>query len=88
MSGNSDESTKNILIMKGRSSCQTVNDILKDINLLSKPHCKMLSKTNDILPFEDVNSIEFLCGKNDSSLFMIGSHTKKRPNNLVMVCLQ
>lgn len=44
----------------------------------------MLSKKNDIRPFENVNSIEFLSQKNDCSLFMIGSHSKKRPNNFVL----
>lgn len=44
----------------------------------------MLSKKNDIRPFENVNSLEFLSQKNDCSLFMIGSHSKKRPNNFVL----
>ena len=44
----------------------------------------MLSKKNDIRPFESINSLEFLSQKNDCSLFMVGSHSKKRPNNIVM----
>lgn len=51
---------------------------------LSKPHCHILSKKNEIIPFEDVTSLEFLCQKNDCSLFALGSHSKKRPNNLVL----
>ena len=44
----------------------------------------MLSKKNDIRPFESINSLEFLSEKNDCSLFMVGSHSKKRPNNIVI----
>ena len=51
---------------------------------MKKPFYKSLSKKNDIRPFDDVNSLEFLSKKNDCSLFVIGSHSKKRPNNLVM----
>lgn len=51
---------------------------------MKKPFYKSLSKKNEIRPFEAVNSLEFLSQKNDCSLFMVGSHSKKRPNNLVM----
>ena len=44
----------------------------------------MMSKKNNIRPFDEVNSLEFLSQKNDCSLFMVGSHSKKRPQNLVM----
>lgn len=50
------------------------------------PHSKLMSKNNPISAFEHAgkNSIEFLCTKNDSTLFAIGSHNKKRPSNLVL----
>ena len=28
--------------------------------------------------------MEFYCKKNDSSLFMLGNHNKKRPHNIIM----
>ena len=34
-------------------------------------------------PFEDQTSLEFMSQKNDASLFAFGSHSKKRPHNLV-----
>ena len=44
----------------------------------------MLSKKNDFRPFEDETPIEKLSKKLDASLFLFGSHTKKRPNNIVI----
>ena len=35
-----------------------------------------------IHPFEDASSLEFFSEKQDASLFVVGSHSKKRPNNL------
>jgi len=35
-------------------------------------------------PFDSPIPIEFLSNKNDCSLFAFGSHTKKRPNNLIL----
>ena len=43
-----------------------------------------LSRKNKMLPFEDEQPLEFLAHKNDASLFMFGSHNKKRPHNIVM----
>lgn len=45
---------------------------------------KVLQRRNDIHPFEDASSIEFLCEKNDCGAFAFASHSKKRPNNLVL----
>jgi hypothetical protein len=79
------EGPKNALIMKGHKTSQTITDVLRDLGKLTKPHNKLLSRKNEILPFEDANSIEFLAPKNDCSLFALGSHSKKRPNNLTLV---
>ena len=79
------ENTKKALIMRGHSTSQVIVDVLGDISKLVKPNCKVLSRKNEILPFEDVNSLEFLATKNDTSLFALGSHSKKRPHNLVLV---
>ena len=50
---------------------------------LKKPNAIAFSKSNSIHPFENANSIAFWSQKNDASLFLIGLHSKKRPNNLV-----
>lgn len=66
------ENTKNALILKGHHTSQLVNDTLKDIAKLISPHCKVLNRKNEILPFEDINSLEFLAEKNDCSMFLLG----------------
>ena len=81
------ERVKKVMFLKGRHSSEVLNTAMKDLTLLSKPNCKSLSKKNDINPFEDPNSLEFLGSKNDCGIFVFGSHTKKRPNNLVIVSL-
>jgi ribosome production factor 2 len=78
------EGGKNLLVLRGHKTSQTIKDVLSDFARLAKPNCKPLMKKNDILPFEDVNSIEFLTTKNDCGLFVIGSSTKKRPDNLII----
>jgi len=35
-------------------------------------------------PFDDAASLEKLCGRNDISLFILGNHSKKRPQNLII----
>lgn len=44
----------------------------------------MFSRKHDIQPFENQDQLEALCKKTDASLFMFGSHNKKRPNNIVI----
>lgn len=78
------EYTKRCLILKGSSTSQNIVNVLRDLSALTKPNCKVLSHNNNILPFEDVNSLEFLCTKNECALFALATHSKKRPNNLVL----
>jgi ribosome production factor 2 len=61
-----------------------MNTVLKDLYTLKKPAAKQFTKRNLTRPFEDPSSVEFLCRANDSSLFSYVSHSKKRPQNLVM----
>jgi ribosome production factor 2 len=61
-----------------------MNTVLKDLHTLKKPSAKLFTKRNMTRPFEDPSSVEFLCKANDASLFSYVSHSKKRPQNLVM----
>ncbi len=50
--------------------------------MLKKPEATNFSKKNIIHPFDDASSLEFFAEKQDASLFVVGSHSKKRPNTL------
>ncbi|KAM6992712.1 ribosome production factor 2 homolog [Tautogolabrus adspersus] len=77
------EDVKTAMIMKGGNSNQTVTQALKDIYALKKPNAVLYKKKNITRPFEDSTSLEFFSKKTDCSLFLFGSHNKKRPNNLI-----
>ena len=58
-----------------------------EILLFAYLHYPLLVTENpDVRPFESGGSerIEFFCRKNDASLFVVGSHSKKRPHNIVL----
>ena len=52
--------------------------------MLKKPEAIMLQKHNQKRPFEEESEINFLSDKNDCSLFAYGTHSKKRPHNLIL----
>ena len=78
------EGPKNALIIRGHKTSQKVKDAMSDIALLLKPYNKNFNRKNEVLPFEDPNSLEFLCEKNECSTFLLGTHSKKRPDNIVL----
>lgn len=78
------EDAKNTLLLEGRKCSGNVRLALKDLYNLKKPLCKKLTRSNDITPFEDTSSIQFLVDKNDCNLFLFGSSSKKRPDNIVL----
>ncbi|ODQ67421.1 Brix-domain-containing protein [Nadsonia fulvescens var. elongata DSM 6958] len=79
------ENVKKALFIPGTTCNKVLHDVMVDLNALKKPDAKRFQKKNDIRPFEDPASLEFFAEKNDSSLLVLGSHNKKRPNNLTFV---
>jgi len=81
-----EKDAKSILLLKGTRCSDDMHTLLKDLRTISAPHAKLLNKNNPISSFEVDGrmSLEFLCTKNDCSLFALASHNKKRPNNLVL----
>lgn len=77
------EDVKSAMIMKGGNTSETVTQALKDIYSLKKPNAVLYKKRNITRPFEDSTSLEFFSKKTDCSLFLFGSHNKKRPHNLI-----
>jgi len=78
------ENTKGSIFVRGEKTSQIITNVLKDLYTLKKPHSVFYNKKNKIRPFEDPSSIEFFSQKTDSSLFAFGTHSKKRPHNLVL----
>jgi ribosome production factor 2 len=43
-----------------------------------------MKRSHDLAPMDDASLVERITTKYDCSLFMVGNHQKKRPNNLVI----
>lgn len=81
------ENAKKTLILHGTKTSSVLNSVLAQIYHLKRDNAIRFTKKNDkIRPFESggETSLEFLSLKTDCSLFVFGSHSKKRPNNLVL----
>lgn len=72
------------MLIKGGNANLTVTEVLKDIYAVKKPFAVLYKRKNVTRPFEDQTSLEFFSKKSDCSLFLFGSHNKKRPNNLII----
>jgi len=80
-----EESLKKAIFAKSSTSSANINTALSQLLLLKKPDGIPFSKANkDLHPFEDATSLEFWSMKNDAAFVLVGSHSKKRPNNLVL----
>ncbi|XP_066949549.1 ribosome production factor 2 homolog [Macrobrachium rosenbergii] len=78
------ENTKQCMLLHGQKTSETSRQCLKDIHSFKKPNSHLLTKKSPFLPFEDILPIERLSQKYDYSLFAVATHTKKRPDNLIM----
>lgn len=81
------ETGKKTLILHGMKTSNVLNQVLTDIYHLKRANSMKYTRKNDkIRPFESggESSLEFFSVKTDCSMFVFGSHSKKRPNNLVM----
>lgn len=78
------EGPKKTLFFNGRKTSETVRKFLNDIYDIKKPDAFKLRHSNDITIFEDATRVEQFCKKYETPLFLMGSHSKKRPNNVVI----
>ncbi|XP_072932790.1 ribosome production factor 2 homolog [Epargyreus clarus] len=78
------EGPKQCIFLQGRNPSERTRKLLKDIYDLKKPDAAYLSRKNDFVPFEDAALIEKLCYKKEAALFGVGSHSKKRPHNIIL----
>ncbi|CAG9462405.1 unnamed protein product [Pedinophyceae sp. YPF-701] len=81
-----DENTKKLLLVKGRKTSQVVKDLMRDFGRLKGLDKRVMQRNNEISPFEPGGEepLEHLSDRNDCSLFLLGSHSKKRPHNITL----
>ncbi len=79
-----EENPKTCLFLRGTTASQVVQDCLTDLHAMRAPLAKKFSKKNDVHPFEDAASLEFFSRKNDASLLVFGSSSKKRRHCLTL----
>ncbi|SCV03663.1 LAMI_0H09956g1_1 [Lachancea mirantina] len=79
------ENVKQALFIPGKTSNKLLHDAMVDLSALKKPDIKRFTKKNGILPFEDASQLEFFSEKNDCSLMVLATSSKKRKNNLTFV---
>ncbi|OIW35521.1 Brix-domain-containing protein [Coniochaeta ligniaria NRRL 30616] len=78
------ENPKTALFLRGTTCSQVVQDALGDLHSLRQPLAKKFTKKNPIHPFEDASSLEFFSEKNDASILVFGSSSKKRPHAITL----
>lgn len=81
------ENAKKTLLLQGTKTSAMLNAVLAQIYHLKRGNAVRFTRKNDkIHPFESggETSLEFFSLKTDCSLFVFGSHSKKRPNNLIL----
>ncbi|KAG7028079.1 Ribosome production factor 2-like protein [Cucurbita argyrosperma subsp. argyrosperma] len=81
------ETGKKTLILHGTKTSGVLNEVLTEIYHLKKESAVKYSRRNEgIKPFENGgdSSLEFFSLKTDCSIIVYGSHSKKRPDNLVI----
>lgn len=79
------ENPRTTLFLRYTSCSELLHLVLADLCALKRPLAIKFSKKNSIHPFEDPSSLEFFSEKNDASLMVYGSHSKKRPHCLTLV---
>lgn len=78
------ENDKSTIFVRGGHTSEVITTCLKDLFQLKKSVGMCLKNRNPFHPFEDESGLEKFCAKYDCSLFAFGSHSKKRPHNLVL----
>ena len=80
-----EEDTKRSVMLRGNKISNEVQQVIRDFHLMrGKDHSTLnLRKSRDLLPFEDCNELEHIVSKFNCSLFLLGTHQKKRPDNLI-----
>ena len=65
------EDEKVALFLRANKTSEASLSALRDLFSLKKPAAKMFSRRNQVRPFEDETSVEFLCDKNDAATCVV-----------------
>ncbi|KAK0731557.1 Brix domain-containing protein [Lasiosphaeris hirsuta] len=76
------ENPKKALFLRGTTCSQITQDALADLYAMRQVHGKRFHKKNPVHPFEDASSLTFFSEKNDCSLVLFASSSKKRPHTI------
>ncbi|TKA71465.1 hypothetical protein B0A55_07794 [Friedmanniomyces simplex] len=79
------ENARTTLFLKYTTCSDILSLVLTDLHALKRPLAIKFGKKNNIHPFEDPSSLEIFSEKNDASLMVYASHSKKRPHCLTFV---
>lgn len=79
------ENPRTALFLKYTSTSEILNLVMTDLHSLKRPLGIKFNKKNDIHPFENPASLEFFSEKNDASMMVFASHSKKRPHCMTIV---
>lgn len=80
-----EDAPKTSVIIRGNKSSPSIAALLQDFHRLRAPQSVLLSRKHpEIYPFEKFETMQKILGKHDSNLYCFGSHSKKRPSNLVI----
>ncbi|GFH18265.1 brix domain-containing protein, partial [Haematococcus lacustris] len=81
------EDAKKVLFLYANKVSQVVKDVLLDLHMMKKTEAVKFSRKNEeCRPFEvgGETRLEFYASKTECGLFALGSHSKKRPHNMVL----
>lgn len=78
------EDVKSALFLRGSKTSELSTGALRSLYNMSKPDAQFLNRRRDIRPFEDASELERLIQHHDTALFGVASHSKKRPDNLIL----
>jgi ribosome production factor 2 len=73
-------------MLRGNKISNDVKSVILDLHQMRSKEYSTLSlrRSRELLPFEGVGDLEHLVSKFNCSLFTLGTHQKKRPDNLIM----
>merc|ERR1711981_1166512 len=77
------ENDKTCLFLRGGNSSDAVTKVMSTLFSFKKPDAVQFHQKNMLRPFEDTTSLDFFSQRNDTAQFVFGSHSKKRPHNMI-----